>query len=45
MFNVEGSNSHRVASWLMHEKAPHIEMPETLKKRIDKMKKEGVVNG
>ena len=45
MFNVEGSNSHRVASWLMHEKAPHIELPETLKKRIDKMKKEGVVNG
>lgn len=41
MFDVPGSNSHKVASWLMHEKAPKVEMPETLKKRIEKMKEEG----
>ena len=40
MFDVPGSNSHKVASWLMHEKAPKVEMPETLKKRI-----EGLANG
>ncbi len=45
MFKVEGSDTHKVASWLMHEKAPKIEMPATLKKRIQKMEKEGVVNG
>ena len=45
MFDVPGSNSHKVASWLMHEKAPKVEMPETLKKRIDKMKEEGLANG
>lgn len=45
MFDVKGSKSHKVASWLMHEKAPHVEMPATLKKRIEKMKKEGAVNG
>lgn len=41
MFDVPGSTSHKVASWLMHEKAPHVEMPASLKKRIEKMKKEG----
>ena len=45
MFDVPGSNSHKVASWLMHEKAPKVEMPETLKKRIEKMKEEGLANG
>ena len=44
MFKVEGSNTHEVASWLMHPKAPHVEMPESLKKRINKMKKEGAIN-
>ena len=42
MFDVPGSRSHRVATWLMHEKAPKVEMPESLKKRIEKMKKEGL---
>lgn len=42
MFDVPGSDSHKVASWLMHENAPKVEMPESLKKRIEKMKKEGV---
>ena len=45
MFDVPGSNTHKVASWLMHEKAPKVEMPETLKKRIEKMKEEGLANG
>ena len=45
MFDVPGSNSHKVASWLMHEKAPKVEMPETLKKRIEKMKEAGLANG
>ena len=45
MFDVPGSNSHKVASWLMHEKAPKVEMPETLKKRIEKMKDERLANG
>lgn len=41
MFPVPGSNTHKVASWLMHPKAPKIDMPESLRKRIDKMLKEG----
>lgn len=42
MFKVPGSNSHKVASWLMHEKAPKVEMPVELKNRLEKMKKEGI---
>ena len=42
MFDVPGSKTHQVASWLMHEKAPKVEMPESLKKRIENMKKEGL---
>ena len=42
MFDVEGSETHKVASWLMHEKAPKIEMPESLKKRIELMKEKSV---
>ncbi len=42
MFHVEGSESHKVASWLMHPDAPKVEMPEALKKRIELMKKKGV---
>ena len=45
MFDVPGSKSHKVATWLMHKKAPKVEMPETLKKRIEKMKEEGLDNG
>ncbi|MBR4341391.1 MAG: ABC transporter ATP-binding protein [Lachnospiraceae bacterium] len=40
MFKV--SNTHYVASWLMDERAPKAEMPETLKERIAQMKKEGL---
>ena len=39
MFEVKGSKSHKVASWLMHEKAPKVEMPEALKQRIEAMKR------
>ena len=44
MFKVPGSSTHKVASWLMHEKAPKVEMPESLQKRIENMKKEGLKN-
>ena len=39
MFDVDGSDTHKVASWLMHEKAPKVEMPEALKHRIAAMKR------
>lgn len=38
MFNVGGK--HRVSSWLLHEDAPKVEMPASLKKRIENMLKE-----
>ncbi len=38
MYNVGGK--HRVASWLCDPRAPKVEMPEQLKERIAKMKKE-----
>lgn len=41
MFDVPGSDTHKVASWLMHEKAPKVEMPEELKQRIEAMKRGG----
>ena len=44
MFKVEGSTTHKVASWLMHPNAPKVEMPEALRKRINNMMKEGVPN-
>lgn len=42
MFHVPGSETHKVASWLMHPNAPKVDMPESLKLRLEKMKKEGV---
>lgn len=39
MFNVGGK--HRVATWLADERAPKVEMPEALKRRIEKLKKGG----
>ena len=38
MFDVPGSTTHKCASWLMHEKAPKVEMPKELKARIERMK-------
>lgn len=37
MYNVGGK--HRVASWLIDERAPKVEMPVALKRRIEKMKR------
>ena len=42
MFDVPGSSSHKVASWLMDPRVPKVEMPESLRNRIQKMVKEGV---
>ena len=41
-YYVPGSKTHKVSSWLMHENAPKVEMPEALRRRLDKMKKEVV---
>ena len=38
MFDVGGQ--HRVCSWLCDPRAPHVEMPQQLKQRIEKMMKE-----
>lgn len=38
MYNVGGK--HRVASWLMDERAPRVTMPEQLRERIDRMMEE-----
>ncbi len=40
LFDVEGSDTHKVASWLMHPNAPKVEMPIELQNKLDKMKKE-----
>ena len=42
MFDVGGQ--HRVASWLCDPHAPKVELPEELKVRIAKMKKEAGIN-
>ncbi len=41
MFKI--SDSHFAATWLLHPKAPKVEMPEELKKRITRMKEEAAV--
>jgi len=38
MFKV--TDTHYAATWLMHEKAPKVDMPPELKARIERMKKE-----
>lgn len=43
IFDVGGQ--HRVCSWLCHPDAPKVEMPEDLKIRIEKMKKEVGLHG
>lgn len=43
MFDVPGSSTHKVASWLMHKNAPKVEMPESLKQRIKAMKRGSLV--
>lgn len=39
MFQV--SETHYAATWLLHERAPKVEMPPELRARIDRMLKEG----
>lgn len=43
MFKI--SDTHYAATWLLHEKAPKVEMPAELRKRIDRMLKEAKENG
>lgn len=43
MFRI--SDTHSVASWLQADKAPKIELPEDLKIRIERMKKEANIDG
>ncbi|MGM9946558.1 ABC transporter ATP-binding protein [Floccifex sp.] len=38
MFDVKGSDTHKVASWLMHPMAPKVQMPKELARRLEKMK-------
>ncbi|MHB8129356.1 MAG: ABC transporter ATP-binding protein [Mobilitalea sp.] len=40
MFQI--SDTHYAATWLLHENAPKVEMPEELRKRIDSMLKEAM---
>lgn len=39
MFRI--SDTHQAATWLLHPKAPRVEIPAELKLRIERMKKEG----
>ncbi len=41
MFKI--SDSHFAATWLLHPKAPKVEMPEELRKRIKRMKEEAAL--
>ncbi|WP_367566923.1 ABC transporter ATP-binding protein [Lacrimispora sp.] len=41
MFKI--SDTHYAATWLLHENAPEVSMPEELRKRIDMMLKDGPV--
>lgn len=43
MFKI--TDTHYAATWLLHEKAPKIEMPIELRNRIDRMLKEAYVDG
>jgi oligopeptide transport system ATP-binding protein len=43
MFKI--SDTHYAATWLLHEKAPKIDIPVELRNRIDRMLKEANING
>lgn len=43
MFKI--SDTHYAATWLLHEKAPKVEMPAELKTRVDRMLREAKENG
>ncbi|NLZ49568.1 MAG: ABC transporter ATP-binding protein [Clostridiales bacterium] len=42
MFKI--TDTHYAATWLLHEKAPKVEMPKELGDRIERMKKEAYLN-
>ena len=42
MYDIGGQ--HRVASWLLNPHAPKVDLPEELKERLEKMKKEAGIN-
>lgn len=42
MFKI--TDTHYAATWLLHENAPKVEMPEELRSRIDRMLKEACVD-
>ncbi|WP_418222968.1 ABC transporter ATP-binding protein [Clostridium isatidis] len=42
MFKI--TDTHYAATWLLHEKAPKVEMPKELRDRIERMKKEAYLN-
>jgi oligopeptide transport system ATP-binding protein len=42
---IKLSDTHYAATWLLHPKAPKVEIPDVLKARIDRMKRSGVANG
>ena len=41
----EITESHHAATWLLHPNAPKVEMPQLIKSRIERMKKEREANG
>lgn len=43
MFKI--TDTHYASTWLLHEKAPKVEMPIELKNRIDRMLKEATLDG
>ena len=43
MFKI--TDTHYASTWLLHEKAPKVEMPIELKNRIDRMLKEAALDG
>lgn len=43
MFKI--TDTHYASTWLLHEKAPKIEMPVELRNRIDRMLKEAFIDG
>jgi oligopeptide transport system ATP-binding protein len=43
MFQI--TDTHFAATWLLHPKAPKVDMPKELKERIERMKKEAVTYG
>lgn len=42
MFKI--TDTHYATTWLLHEKAPKVEMPKELRDRIERMKKEAYLN-